>query len=298
MTALRADVLRAAAFGGEPGRHPLPPAEDDESRWRRAVALGGQGRYANAAAELAVLVVPTTAPWLRSLAWSTRASHLRQVGGHVLARRLDGAALAVAARVEGGAGATARCDALVGLAADALGSGRIALARRLLVRAAEQLGSAEDRCTVRWCWVSAETALCADDTDAARAHAAAARVLADTGSSVRHQVKSLLVEAAAKGSTKEAEQAWAAAVEHGLLALRWAATMLLLALQGNPVGGQIGRENTVSHDLLARRGGVLFDAQGLSNPENLSSLVAQTGRATSTSAHPIGVKVGRGPSDK
>lgn len=274
MTALRADVLRAAAFGAEPGRHPLPPAEDDATRWWRAAALGGQGRYANAAAELGALVVPTVAPWLRSLAWSTRASHLRQLGGHDLARRLDGAALAVAAGVEGGAGATARCDALVGLAADALGSGRVALARRLLVRAADQLGSAEDRCTVRWCWVSAETALCADDTDVAGAHAAAARRLADRGPSVRHQVKSLLVEAAAKGSTEGAEQAWAAAVEHGLLPLRWAATMLLLALQGNSAGGQIGRENTVSHDLLARRGGVLSAAHGL--PDRVNGVAGGT----------------------
>ena len=298
MTALRADVLRAAAFGGEPDLHPLPPAEDDASRWWRAVALGGQGRYAGAATELAALVRPTTPPWLRSLAWSTRASHLRQVGGHVLARRLDGAALAVAATVVGGPGATARCDALVGLAADALGSGRVALARRLLVRAAEQLGSAEDRCTVRWYWVSAETALCADDTGAAGAHAAAARVLADRGPSVRHQVKSLLVEAGAKGSTEGAEQSRAAAVEHGLLPLRWAATMLLLALQGNPVGGQIGHENTVSHDLLARRGGVLPGAHGLADLANSASRVARAGRAISTSAHPIGVKVGPGPSDK
>ena len=297
MTPLHVDVLRAAAMGAEPGRHPLPPAEDAESRWWRAVALGGQGRYANAAAELAVLAKPTTAPWLRSLACSTRASHLRQVGGHVLARRLDSAAVALAAGVGGGTGATAACDALVGLAADALGSGRVALARRLLVRASGRLEAAEDRCTVRWCWVSAETALCADDTDAARAHAATARLLADERPSVRHQVKSLLVEAAAKGSTQDAEQARAAAVEHGLLPLRWAATMLLLALRGSPVGGGIGHENTVSHALLARRGGVLPGALGYPDLENSPSIVARAGRPTLTSGHPIGVKVGRGPSD-
>ncbi|MFY9335224.1 MAG: hypothetical protein WAO90_04385, partial [Mycobacterium sp.] len=38
--------LAAVAFGAEPGRWPLPPATDPDQLWLRAVAAGGQGRYA------------------------------------------------------------------------------------------------------------------------------------------------------------------------------------------------------------------------------------------------------------
>lgn len=254
-------VLLGAAFGPEPGRHPLPPAHDARTGWWRAVALGGQGRYAGAAAELERLGSASAAPELRSLAASTRASHLRQLGGHALARRLDAGALLLAVGVGGGAGASARCDALVGLAADALGPGRVALARRLLERAEPGLAAADGRCAVRWHWVAAETALCAGEPEVARGHAASAHRLAADGASVRHRVKSVLVEAAASGSAVSAEQARSAAAEHGLVPLRWAATMLLLSLgvtrSGDPAGGSTREENTASHAMLTRWGAVL-----------------------------------------
>lgn len=255
------EVLHGTALGRDPGRHPLPPAADDEGRWWRAVALGGQGRYAAAATELERLGTSATAPWLRSLAASTRASHLRQLGGHLLARRLDGRALALVGAAVGRTGRTARVDALVGLAADALGPARVALSRRLLAVAAEDLDGADARCTVRWHWVGAEAALCADERDVAAAHATTALRLAGAAGSVRHEVKSSLVVAAATGSVDGAERARAAAAEHDLLPLRWAATMLLLALEGprtgSPAEGRRQRENTASHDMLTLRGGAL-----------------------------------------
>jgi hypothetical protein len=280
------EVLRAAALGGEPGWHPLPPARDDEGRWWRAVALGGQGRYAGAAAELERLASPTTTAWLRSLALSTRGSHLRQLGGHLPARRLDGCALALAGGVPGRAGATARSDALVGLAADALGPGRVALARRLLALAAHGLAGADERCAVRWHWVAAETALCDDERDEAAAHAGTALRLAASTGSVRHELKSSLVVAAATGSGEVADRVRTAAAQHDLLPLRWAATMLLLAIEGprsgSPAEGELRHENTASHAMLTVRGGALPGAPTSRDLVRSWSTTAATGPAPVT----------------
>ena len=48
-------VLSNAAFGDDPGRWPLPAATTPHELWLRAVAAGGQGRYAGALADLAAL---------------------------------------------------------------------------------------------------------------------------------------------------------------------------------------------------------------------------------------------------
>ena len=72
-------------------------------RWAAAVALGGRGRYAAAAALLEGLVRDPRVPVeVRAHALVTRASHLRQRGGHALAERLDGQALALVAAVPDG----------------------------------------------------------------------------------------------------------------------------------------------------------------------------------------------------
>jgi hypothetical protein len=47
------NVLARAAFGDDPGRWPLPAAGTPLEAWQRAVAAGGQGRYASGFAELA-----------------------------------------------------------------------------------------------------------------------------------------------------------------------------------------------------------------------------------------------------
>ncbi|MBU3707132.1 MAG: hypothetical protein FGM50_10705, partial [Mycobacterium sp.] len=51
-----ADPLLAAAFGAAPECWPLPTAHSPRERWLRAVAAGGQGRYASAAADLAAVL--------------------------------------------------------------------------------------------------------------------------------------------------------------------------------------------------------------------------------------------------
>ena len=111
---------RDAAFGSTPHRIPRA-AVDPEERWLVAVALGGQGYYAAAAAELERLTADPAVP-LRVAAHAavTRAAHLRQLGGHAVARSWDarGLRLATAASVgsahcDGTDAGAARIDALV-----------------------------------------------------------------------------------------------------------------------------------------------------------------------------------------
>ncbi|MGY2063340.1 hypothetical protein ACW9HQ_51320, partial [Nocardia gipuzkoensis] len=178
-----------------------------------AVVLGGQGRYAAARAQLRRLRADAREPVLLSLIISTEASLLRQLGWHAKASALDGHALALvlpqlrrADRRPEPALAEAVCDALTGLAADALGTARPTLANRLLKRCQRILDDSPQRwrSRVRWHWVAAETALATPGLDLvgvpAVTLAETAVALADAAPSVRHRVKSrLLLAAAAAG---------------------------------------------------------------------------------------------------
>src|ERR1700744_4536128 len=172
-------TLALAAFGNEPGRWPLPTATTPHQLWLRAVASGGQGRYASAYADLAVLRRSGAARRLVSLAHSTQGSFLRQLGWHTLARGWDGRALALAGTdPEAGAGA------LIGLAADARGVGRFAAAAALLARSDPLLASGAsevtvpDRLPVRRRWVAAELAMACGEGEIAVRHASEAVELA------------------------------------------------------------------------------------------------------------------------
>lgn len=158
----------------------------------------------------------------------------------------------------------AAADALIGLAADALGTGRLALATRLLDRCAALLegerptGSSDDgisrertgpaadrsRALVRLHWVRAETALAGGRGEAAMGAAEVALALSESGPSTRHRVKSRLLVAAAAGVTGDTGRAaeLAAVVEEqcresGLLPLRWACAMLRTGLPGAEEAG-------------------------------------------------------------
>ncbi|MFI9406556.1 hypothetical protein [Nocardia sp. NPDC052316] len=250
----RFEILAESAFGARPGyaAAELPTAADALGSWYRAVILGGQGRYAAARAELRIVRARSTDPVLLSLAASTEGSLLRQLGWHARAAACDGRAAAlVSARALGDRAVDsvrpeppfergdAISDALTGLAADALGVGRVALAWRLLargetVRPAAELGW---RPAIRRQWVSAETALAAGTVEPAGTHAAAALELAERAPSVRHLVKSRLLVAAAAAAAGDhdrsrelAEQVAEQCREHGLLPLRWASAMLRAGL--------------------------------------------------------------------
>jgi hypothetical protein len=227
--------LTAAAFGNQPGRWPLPTASTPRQLWLRAVAAGGQGRYGSARNDLATLVRGAPADRLASLAHSTQGSFLRQLGWHALGRGWDGRALALA-----GSDPEARADALIGLAADALGVGRLAAAATLLSRADRISAEASaHRLVVRRAWVAAELAMAAGDGATAVGHAEVAAQLARTTVdgfvSARHRAKSDMVLAAAlcsAGAVDRARTVADGALELtgslGLVPLRWALACLLV----------------------------------------------------------------------
>ena len=231
-----------------PGTWPLPTATTPDELWLRAVAAGGQGRYGSAYRDLAELRRNAPAGRLASLSHSTQGSFLRQLGWHTLARGWDGRALALA-----GADPEARADALIGLAADALGIGRFAAAATLLARADSVLsaGPVPDRQPVRRRWVAAELAMARGDGDVAVRHAREAVRLAGAMGvpSARHAVKSEVVLAAALCSAGAVERARAVAEAAldatgrlGLVPLRWALACLLIDIGSVTFSAQKLRE--------------------------------------------------------
>jgi hypothetical protein len=199
-----------------------------------AVALGGQGWYAAAAALLRDLIAEPDHV-VASLAASTLASHRRQLGGHAAARALDAQALRLlAAHPDAG---EARSDALLGLAADALGVGRQTEARRLIA-SASRLRSPGWRAEIRLGWVCAEVELGAGRADLAVRHAERASERANTSGSTRHRVKSALVLGAALAADGDRDRATrllagtgAEASDLGLLPLMWPCALLLAELE-------------------------------------------------------------------
>lgn len=264
-------TLSDAAFGAVPGHWPLPTAHSAVDLWHRAVAAGGQGRYASALADLETLgrtsaagpSMTSAAGPLTSLALSTRASFLRQLGGHEAARVWDGRAWAQA-----GGDLEAEADALIGLAADALGVGRFAASARLLRRARDTVarGSAcglAARIPVRLAWVSAELAMVTGEGAAAVDHAERAVTLAGSTGSMRHAVKSEVVLAAAlccsgetSASSRVADAALGLAQRLGLVPLSWALACLLADIgSATNTPEDIATIRDVSADTVRRRGG-------------------------------------------
>ena len=255
-------MIANAAFGDDPGHWPLPAAHSAEELWLRAVVAGGQGRYSSANADLASVRRAHSVGRLASLAHSTQASFFRQLGWHDKARSWDGSALAVA-----GGDPEGRVDALIGLAADALGVGRFAVSAAALRRTQGLLGEGPHRLAVRLSWVSAELAMATGDGATAVDHAERAADLAAALGSTRHSVKSEVVLAAALCSDGRLDRSRAvadAALETtqrlGLVPLSWALACLLGEIgSGNHTADQVVGIRDVSADTVRRRGGVLQD---------------------------------------
>ena len=252
-------VLTNAAFGDDPRRWPLPPASTPHELWLRAVAAGGQGRYGTAMADLAGLLQRDDP--LASLAHSTWASFLRQLGWHDRARGWDGRAMAMA-----GSDQEAGADALIGLAADALGVGRFAASAAALRRAGELLtASAPPRLPVRLAWVSAELAMASGDGATAVDHAGCAVELAASLGSARHAVKSDVILAAAlcsageiEASRRVADAALQDAERLGIIPLCWALACLLADIgSARHSASQVLRIRNECAATVRRRGGDL-----------------------------------------
>jgi hypothetical protein len=256
-------VLANAAFGDDPGCWPLPLASTPHELWLRAVVAGGQGRYGSAMADLAHVCRLARGGPLVSLAHSTRASFLRQLGWHDRARRWDGRAMALA-----GSDQESRADALIGLAADALGVGRFAASATALRRAGDVLaGSAPPRLPVRLAWVSAELAMVRGDGATAVGHAERAVELAAAFGSARHAVKSQVILAAALSSAGEidasrrvADAALQATEQQGMIPLRWALGCLLADIgSASHAAADVLRIRNECAATVRRRGGDLAD---------------------------------------
>ncbi|HEU0190117.1 MAG TPA: hypothetical protein VFR17_02435 [Mycobacterium sp.] len=259
-------ILTAAAFGSAPETWPLPSATTPGQHWLRAVAAGGQGRFAAARADLAALVHRRPCGRLASLAHSTQGSFLRQLGWHALAREHDGRALALAG--QGPEAVEARTDALIGLAADALGVGRFRASAALLATVAGPPAGDTDtlpahRLGVRRAWVTAELAMATGDGATAVRHAELAAELAPQTRSARHRVKSEVVLAAAlccAGQTDRARAVADQALEDtgrlGLIPLQWALARLLADIGSTSRTAQeIDDIRNRCADLVHQRGG-------------------------------------------
>lgn len=253
----------AVAFGADPGRWPIPAAREPNDLWLYAVAAGGQGRYAGANAALTELLRGAPGARLTSLALSTRASFLRQLGWHWRAHDVDGRAWARAGDDPEAAG-----DALIGLAADALGVGRLPASAALLRRADgvfRQAGGLTGRLQIRLAWVHAELAMATGDGAGAAAHARHGVELAEAALPAlrRHRVKSDVVLAAAlccagdlAGARALADSALATAESLRLVPLAWACACLLADIgsdERDPAA--IAELRDLNADFVTRHGG-------------------------------------------
>lgn len=254
-------TVAAAAFGEHPGQWPLPAASSPQGLWLRAVAAAGQGRYASARADLSGLIHDGSAGRWRSLGRSAHASFLRQLGWHWRAHDWDGRAWAAA-----GGDPEAGADALIGLAADALGVGRLEASAALLERAAALVpDAAEPRLDIRLAWVRAELAMAGGYGAEAVLAARRGVELAEAALPAlrRHRVKSDVVLAAAlcsagdvAGSRRVADAALADTETYGLTPLRWALACLLSDIGSDSHStGDIAGVRARSAQFVTRHGG-------------------------------------------
>ncbi len=210
-----------AAFHGRPSAGVAPlqravelahaqgnDAEATAAAWLLGVCLGAAGRYGSAMMVLEPLAMSAPDEADRrifaSLAAATLASVSRQLGRHQDGRRIDERALELA-----GNAAEARFDAVLGLAADAVGLGEGAQADAALGEAVALADGRGDwwRQRVRLDWVRAEIALLRQRPDEAVSRATSAITLAETSGAPRHVAKGLLFCGVAQVQAGDIEEA-------------------------------------------------------------------------------------------
>lgn len=229
-----APLQRAVALAHARGHD----AEATAAAWLLGVCLSAAGRYGSAIVVLEPLA--SSAPpeadrrLFASLAAATLGSVSRQLGRHAEGRAVDERALALA-----GDAPEARFDALLGLAADAVGLGEADAAATALAGAVALAEGRADwwRQRVRADWVRAEVALLQDRADEAVARAGAAVALAEASGAPRHVAKGLLFAGVAQVQTGDVDEAAATlrraatlAESLGAVPLVWPARAVLGAL--------------------------------------------------------------------
>jgi len=257
------DQARAAGRG----------AEATAAAWLLGVCLGAAGKFGSALAVLDPLAAQqgTDVPERRlfaALAAATSASVRRQLGQHAAAEAMDERALALA---DGGPEAT--FDALLGLAADAVGLADVDSAHERLRQAALLAEPRTDwwRQHVRLAWIRAEVALLEGNPAAAAEVLRPAISSAEVSGAPRHVAKSLLflgVSQVQAGQLEEAEgtlrRAATLAESLGTIPLLWPARALLGALLDERSPAEAAKS------LSAARGAVIAIADDL--PEELRSV--------------------------
>lgn len=239
-----------AAFHGRPaaGVEPLRRAVDTATAegltaeaagagWLLGVCLASAGRYGGALEVLDPLVDAAGSAESRvlsALASATAASVHRQLGRHAVAQSYDERAL-------DGSGGTGEAgfDALLGLAADAVGLGDAEVAAGRLDEAMALVGDRADwwRQRVRLGWVQAEVALLRGHPEEAAASAHTSVDLAEQSGAPRHVAKGLLFLGVAQVEAGQLAEAATVLRRAGLLAeslgtlpLQWPARAVLGAL--------------------------------------------------------------------
>ena len=239
-----------AAFHGRPsaGVDPLSAAvelavrdgldaEAAAAGWLLGVCLSSAGRYGPALTVLEPLVARAEGPEVRllgALAAATVASVHRQLGRHSVAQGYDEGAL----EASDGAG-EAGFDALLGLAADAVGLGHGQVAAQRLAEAGHLADGRPEwwRQQVRLDWVRAEVALLEDRPEDAVGLAHAAVELAEHSGAPRHVAKGLLFQGVAQVEAGRPDEAAGTLRRAALLAeslgtvpLLWPVRAMLAAL--------------------------------------------------------------------
>jgi hypothetical protein len=244
-----------AAFHGRPGAGVDPleraaamaternlPTESAAARWLLAVCQAAAGRFGQALGALdGLLPVTADAPAERrmfgALGEATLASVHRQMGRHAEARTHDEVALALSDAM-GEAG----FDAVLGLAADAVGLGEATVARDHLAAATALVDGHEQwwRQRVRVGWVQAEVALLDGRPDDAVISSAASVDQAEHAGAPRHVAKGLLFQGVSLVEAGRLDEAASILRRGGLLAeslgtlpLLWPARAMLGALVGD-----------------------------------------------------------------
>ena len=222
-------------------------AEATAAAWLLGVCLAASGRYGSAMKVLEPLAgSDPEAPDRRlfaSFAAATLASGSRQLGRHAEGRRIDERALVLA-----GDAPEARFDAVLGLAADAVGLGDLAAAEAALGEAAALTDGQSDwwRQRVRLDWVRAEIALLRERPAEAATRAASAVSRAEESEAPRHVAKGLLFLGVSQVQADDLDEAAvtlrrAAGLAEGLgaIPLVWPARAVLGALVAatNPTEG-------------------------------------------------------------
>ncbi len=240
-----------AAFHGRPiaGVEPLRAAvqladqqgavaESLGASWLLGVCLAAAGKFGSAVELLEPLATSSRQSLderlFCSLSAATLASIYRQLGRHAEAQQVDERALNLA-----GDAAEARFDAILGLAADAVGLGSTAEAEAALIEATALATDRTDwwRQRVRLGWTRAEVALMHDDPAAAVAAATEAVNRAEEAGAPRHVAKGLLFSGVAyielsdlQSATSCLRRAATLAESVGALPLVWPARAVLGAL--------------------------------------------------------------------